>query len=293
MRSSRSKTIGMVAVLVVPLLATIFGGLQVKQKRVTKRDIALLGFFYILTQFGVTVGFHRYLTHRSFKAPKWLEVCLVTAGALSWQGRPIKWVADHRKHHTYTDRKGDPHSPKDGWIHSHFGWLFTEPPADQNKFAQDMLDNPRVVWVSKRFGLLSFLSMALPFAIGALGRSRKGSFKTALTGGLSGLLWGGLIRIFLVHHVTWSINSVCHIWGYRSYKRDDESRNFWPLWLVSAGEGFHNNHHEFPRSAFHGIKWYEFDPSGWFIRILELLRLAKDVKRPVLRKVSRNQDQAG
>jgi len=203
---------------------------------------------------------------------------------MSLQGPVIDWVADHRKHHTFTDEEGDPHSPHAGhgkglrgmvaglW-HAHVGWLFeTQGQASSKRFARDLLEDRTMRRINKSFPLIALLTLALPFVLGV---ALSGGDLVA--GGLSALLWAGLVRIFLLHHVTWSINSICHFFGRRRFETDDESTNVFWLALPSLGEAWHHNHHAFPQSAFHGLRWYELDPSGWLILALERVGLAWDV----------------
>ena len=204
---------------------------------------------------------------------------------MSLQGPVIDWVADHRKHHTFTDEEGDPHSPHAGagagfpgmvkglW-HAHTGWLFeTHGQASSKRFARDLLEDPKMRAINRSFPLIALSSVLLPFLLGlALGGG-------ALVAGLSALLWGGLVRIFIVHHITWSINSICHFFGRRRFDTDDHSTNVFWLALPSLGEAWHHNHHAFPQSACHGLRWYEIDPSGWLILALARLGLAWDVAR--------------
>jgi stearoyl-CoA desaturase (delta-9 desaturase) len=248
------------------------------------RDLVILGVMYLLTALGVTIGFHRLLTHRAFQTHRWLRYTLAVLGSMSLQGGVIDWVADHRKHHTFTDEEGDPHSPHAGhgkglrgmlaglW-HAHVGWLFeTHGQASSRRFARDLVEDPVMRRINRGFPLIALLSLAVPFALGfAL------SGGSLLAGGLGALLWGGLVRIFLVHHITWSINSICHFFGSRRFETDDESTNVFWLALPSLGEAWHHNHHAFPQSAFHGLRWYELDPSGWLILSLERVGLAWDV----------------
>jgi stearoyl-CoA desaturase (delta-9 desaturase) len=201
------------------------------------------------------------------------------------QGPVIDWVADHRKHHTFTDEEGDPHSPHAGqgagiggmlkglW-HAHTGWLFsTHGQASSKRFAPDLLEDRGMRRINKAFPLIALYSLAIPFLLG-LGLSGG-----SLMAGLSALLWGGLVRIFFVHHVTWSINSICHFFGSRRFDVEDRSTNVFWLALPSLGEAWHHNHHAFPRSAFHGLRWWELDPSGWLILGMAKVRLAWDVVR--------------
>jgi stearoyl-CoA desaturase (delta-9 desaturase) len=205
---------------------------------------------------------------------------------MSLQGPVINWVVDHRKHHTFTDEEGDPHSPDAGqgagmrgmvaglW-HAHVGWLFsTHGQASSKRFARDLVEDPTMRRINKSFPLIALSSLLVPFLLGV---ALSGG--SLVTGGLSALLWAGLVRIFLVHHITWSINSICHFFGRRRFDTDDQSTNVFWLALPSLGEAWHHNHHAFPQSAFHGLRWYELDPSGWLIFALKRAGLAWDVVR--------------
>jgi stearoyl-CoA desaturase (delta-9 desaturase) len=260
-------------------VALLWGGL------VTGRDLAILAVMYVLTGFGVTIGFHRLLTHRSFEAPTAVRAGLAILGSMSVQGAVIHWVADHRKHHTFTDEEGDPHSPHtqggSGWRavvggiwHAHTGWLFDRAErASARRFARDLREDPAIRFVDKYFPVWALLGLLLPFLAGL---ALSGG---SLAAGVTGLVWGGLVRIFVLHHATWSVNSICHMYGSRPFETDDESRNNWAVALVSLGEGWHHNHHAFPTSAFHGLRRREVDPGGYVIRALERIGLAWDVVR--------------
>jgi stearoyl-CoA desaturase (delta-9 desaturase) len=275
-----------IAAVTLPFAATIAAGVVLWHHFLGARDLAILAVMYVASAGGVTVGFHRLLTHRSFQTRPWLRCTLAVLGSLSLQGPVIDWVADHRKHHAFTDEEGDPHSPHAGtgaglrgmlgglW-HAHVGWLFrTHGQASFRRFAPDLLEDPTMRSINRSFPLLALASLLVPFLAGlAL------SGGSLVAGGLSALLWGGLVRIFLVHHVTWSINSICHFFGRRRFETDDHSTNVFWLALPSLGEAWHHNHHAFPRSAVHGLRWYELDPSGWLILGLERVGLAWDVVR--------------
>ena len=274
-----------VAAVVTPFLGLIAAATLLWDGFLDARDLAILALMYALTAVGVTVGFHRLLTHRAFCTRAWLRYTLAVLGSMSLQGPVIDWVADHRKHHTFTDEEGDPHSPHAGagagfpgmvkglW-HAHTGWLFeTHGQASSKRFARDLLEDPKMRAINRSFPLIALSSLLLPFLLGlALGGG-------ALVAGLSALLWGGLVRIFIVHHITWSINSICHFFGRRRFDTDDHSTNVFWLALPSLGEAWHHNHHAFPQSACHGLRWYEIDPSGWLILALARLGLASDVVR--------------
>ncbi|HZC08115.1 MAG TPA: acyl-CoA desaturase, partial [Ktedonobacterales bacterium] len=258
-------------IVVVPLLAT---GLAVRllwQRAVHWSDLALLAIMYTLVAIGVTVGYHRMLTHRSFTPHPAVKFALLVLGSMALEGDAITWTATHTKHHALADRPGDPHSPLDGFFHAHLGWIFAEPNADPTVYCRHLLRDRMVVFVSRTHLLWVALALAIPCAIGgALG---------GWLGALTGLLWGGLVRQFLTHHVTWSVNSICHTFGKRAFETNDASRNEWIVGLLAFGEGWHNNHHAFPRSAFHGLRWWQFDLAGYVIRLLERLGLAHDVYR--------------
>ncbi len=268
----------------VPPLLLVLAGWQLWNRELHWRDLAILLVLYVATGLGVTVGFHRLLTHRSFKTHPWLRGVLAVLGTMSVEGPVISWVADHRKHHVYTDRLGDPHSPHvdhgGGWrgalrglAHAHVGWLFDHTQRGaRERFAPDLLADPVVAFVDRTFLLWSLLGLAIPFGLGML-------FGGTVDAGLEALLWGGAVRILVLHHVTYSINSLCHFFGRRRFRTDDHSRNL--LWLapLSFGEAWHNNHHAFPTSAFHGMGRGEIDLSGLVITALERMGLAWDVQR--------------
>jgi stearoyl-CoA desaturase (delta-9 desaturase) len=268
----------------VPPLLLVLAGWQLWNRELRWRDVAIFVLLYAFTGLGVTVGFHRLLTHRSFKTSPWLRGLLAVAGTMSVEGPVISWVADHRKHHAYTDRLGDPHSPHvdrgGGWrgalrglAHAHVGWLFDHAQRGaRERFAPDLLADPVVAFVDRTFLLWSLVGLAIPFGLGvALGGT--------VQAGLDGLLWGGAVRILVLHHVTYSINSLCHFFGRRRFRTEDHSRNL--LWLapLSFGEAWHNNHHAFPTSAFHGMGRAEIDISGLVIAALERVGLVWDVQR--------------
>jgi len=256
------------AVVIVPLLATVLAIVLLWQHAVRWSDLALLTTMYALVALGVTVGFHRMLTHRSFRPHPVVKCILLILGSMSFEGPAIEWAATHIKHHAQADREGDPHSPVEGFFHAHIGWMFGEK-VDPSVYCNYLEKDRMVVFVSRTFVLWSLLSLLIPFALG----------------GWTGLLWGGLVRMFLTHHVTWSVNSVCHTFGKREFETKDRSRNEWIIGLLAFGEGWHNNHHAFPRSAFHGMHWWQFDLSGYLIWAFERLGLARDVCRipPALR----------
>ena len=265
--------------VVVPFLGVIVAIVLLWDSFINWTTVAVMLFMYVITGAGVTVGYHRLLTHRSFQTYSWVEYTFAILGSLSVEGSVMDWVADHRKHHAHTDVEGDPHSPHvghgngfKGFVHAHCGWLMeTQGQADWKKYARDLYDDPKMRRIGKLFPYWVFLSLAIPTV---LCWALEGF---TLKGALEGFLWGGLVRIFLVHHITWSINSICHIFGERRFDIEDKSTNVWWLAPFSFGESWHHNHHAFPRSAFHGLKWYEFDIAGIMIRGLKSVHLAWNV----------------
>ena len=247
-------------------------------------SLGLLLGMYVLTGLGVTVGYHRLFTHKSFETGPIMTAIIGIAGSMAVEGPIIGWVADHRRHHQHSDQELDPHSPhthgagiwnilKGAW-HAHMGWLITKgTKTDYYRYAPDLLRNRQIVWLSRTFPLWALLGLAIPTVLGGL-------ITMSWTGALLGLVWGGLVRIFLVHHITWSINSVCHIWGARDYECGDESRNNAICGILGFGEGWHNNHHAFPTSARHGLRWWQVDTSYWVILAMEKLGLARRIKVP-------------
>ncbi len=247
-------------------------------------DVIVFAVFYTVTALGITVGFHRHLTHRAFKARRSVRAVLAALGSAAIEGPVISWVADHRKHHAFSDQNGDPHSPHVdhgvGWrgalrglTHAHVGWLFIHTQRGSKvRYARDLVEDPLIRSIDRTFVLWVALGLAAPFALGL-------SIGGSITTGLTGLLWGGLVRVFVLHHVTYSINSLCHFFGRRRFRTGDESRNLAWLALPSMGEAWHNNHHAFPTSAAHGLRAWEIDPSALVIRALEATGLAWDVVR--------------
>ena len=254
-------------------------------------DFGLFLGFYLFTGFGVTVGFHRLFTHRGFEVPKPVRAFLAVAGSMSVQGSVIDWVATHRRHHAYADEYGDPHSPHlveesglrgvmRGLWHAHMGWFFKPETTVNSRWAPDLEREPIMVRVNAWFPALIVATFLLPPAIALV---VTGSWWAALTA----FIWGSLVRVFLLHHVTWSINSICHFFGTKAFTTSDESTNFWPLSLIGFGESWHNNHHAFPTSARHGFLRWELDPTWRIIRTLEQLGLARRVRLPSREVIAR------
>jgi stearoyl-CoA desaturase (delta-9 desaturase) len=274
------------AAVAIPFLAVIAAIVLLWNSAVSATDLAILAAMYVITGVGVTVGFHRLLTHRSFIVPKPLEYAFAIMGSMAVQGPVMSWVADHRKHHAHADEEGDPHSPHVGhgdgvggvmrglW-HAHTGWLFSsQGRASVRRHAPDLFEDRGMRRINRNFPWLVLLSLLLPALAGYL-------LTGTIAGAATGLLWGGLVRIFIVHHVTWSVNSVCHFLGNRRFETDDHSTNVPWLSLVSFGESWHHNHHAFPRSAQHGLRRWEraLDPAAYVIWTLEKLGLARNVVR--------------
>jgi stearoyl-CoA desaturase (delta-9 desaturase) len=248
-------------------------------------DVLLAAGFYTVTGLGVTVGFHRLITHRSFTARPWLRITLAIAGSMSFQGDVIGWVAIHRRHHAFTDCPGDPHSPYRygtgitgqlrGLAHAHIGWLFRDDPTPATRYAPDLLADPAMTRIASAFPALCAVSLILP---ALAGWAAGGDLRAALTA----FLWAGLIRVLVLHHVTWSVNSLCHMIGSRPHpgRRFDRSTDLWPLALISFGESWHNGHHSAPACARHGTRRHQIDLSAALIRIFERLGWATAVHWP-------------
>jgi stearoyl-CoA desaturase (Delta-9 desaturase) len=247
-------------------------------------DLVVMAVTYLLCALGITVGYHRLFTHRSFKTSAPLRGLLAVLGSAAVEGPVIEWVANHRQHHQFSDLPGDPHSPHvgrgsgfrgalGGLFHAHLGWLFGDGEmASEQRYAKDLLADPVVRFVDRTFVLWVLAGLAFPFGLGV-------ALTGSVTGGLTGLLWGGAVRMFFLHHATFSINSLCHFFGRRRFATGDQSRNLSWLALPTLGEAWHNNHHAFPTSAHHGLRWWQLDPSGWLIDGLERLGLVWDVVR--------------
>jgi stearoyl-CoA desaturase (delta-9 desaturase) len=272
------------AVTVVPVLCLLIVAWQVWGDWLGWNDIFVFLIMYVITALGITVGFHRLFTHRAFKAKPAVRAVLAVLGSAAIEGPVISWVADHRKHHAFSDQPGDPHSPHvdhgSGWrgaikglTHAHVGWLFLHTHrARRTRYAPDLIADPVVSRVDRLFVPCVIGGLLASFGLGW-------AFGGTLRDGFTGLLWGGAVRVLVCHHATYSINSLCHFFGTRRFATRDESRNL--LWLapLTMGEAWHNNHHAFPTSAAHGLRRWEIDPSAWVINALEKLGLAWDVVR--------------
>jgi stearoyl-CoA desaturase (delta-9 desaturase) len=244
---------------------------------------AILGFMYLITSLGVTIGFHRLFTHRSFKTSKPVVAILAALGSMAVEGPVLQWVADHRRHHQHSDEDGDPHSPHlhgagiwhaiCGMWHAHLGWMLSPKLPGSMRYIGDLRKDKLVRTMSKLFPFWVLAGLLIPAVLG-------GVLTLSWMGVLLGFIWGGLVRIFLVHHVTWSINSVCHIWGKQPFDTHDHSRNNLIMGVLAMGEGWHNNHHAFQSSARHGLRWWELDLSYMIIWVMSKIGLAYDIRVP-------------
>jgi stearoyl-CoA desaturase (Delta-9 desaturase) len=281
---TRAHRVGNILGVFVPIAAMVVAIVLLWNSLVGPAELATTAILYVFTGLGVTVGFHRLFAHRSFETTRPVRALLAVFGSMSVQGPIINWVSDHRKHHVFTDEEGDPHSPHlvsgsglraalAGLWHAHVGWLFEgSGRGEPERYARDLLADPVISFIDRAFVAWVAAGLALPFAIGY-------ALSGTLEGGAIMLLWAGLVRIFLLHHVTFAINSLCHFTGRTRFATEDESRNVFWLAPLSFGESWHNNHHAFPISAFHGLRARELDPGGLVIRTLERLHLAWNVTR--------------
>jgi stearoyl-CoA desaturase (delta-9 desaturase) len=269
--------------IVLPFLAAVSAVPLTWNRGLGYRDAIIAGVLYALSGLGITVGYHRYLTHRAFKTSRPIRIALAIAGCLALEATPIQWVADHRRHHRFSDKPGDPHSPwrygtspkalTKGFFYSHVGWLYDWETTDEKRYAPDLVGDPDMVFVSKYYVVWVAASLLVaPLAGGLWGWSWNSAF--------TAFIWGSLVRIFVLHHVTFAINSVCHITGRRPFKTRDRSQNVWWLALLSFGESWHNFHHAEPASARHGVRTFEIDLSAGLIKAMEKLRLVRDVRWP-------------
>jgi stearoyl-CoA desaturase (delta-9 desaturase) len=282
-RVSLTVRLLILGVIIIPILGVIAAPFMVWGWGFRWADLGLLLTLYVLTVLGITVGYHRLFVHRSFETNIVVKFVLAVLGSMAVQGPLLAWVAKHRRHHQHADTADDPHSPHGhdggpldvlrGLWHAHIGWLFDPDPPDLDRYVQDLKRSRALRAASALFFVWVALGLLIPAALGGL---ITGSWSGVWTG----LIWGGLVRIFLVHHVTWSVNSACHLWGLRPYRSKDQSRNNAVFGVLAMGEGWHNTHHAFPTSARHGLRWWQIDVSYWVIWALARLGLAWDVKLP-------------
>jgi len=273
-----------VVVIALPLAAVVLAGGLAWGGSLHWQDLLVLVITYALTGLGITVGYHRLFTHRSFETTRAVRAVLAVLGSMAVEGPLLEWVSTHRQHHRFSDQAGDPHSPHaeraPGWrgavrglAHAHLGWMFRgQDQANPGRYAKDLLADRDLRFISRAFPLWVLAGLALPFGLGI-------ALTGSLLGGLTALLWGGAVRIFLLHHATFSINSLCHFFGRRPFATGDESRNLGWLAPLTFGEAWHNNHHAFPTSARHGLGRHQPDPGAWLITALERSRLAWKVVR--------------
>lgn len=284
--SGQRLQLGLTGVIVIAPLVALAGAAWLGWGQlVSLTDALIAAALYTVTALGVTVGFHRLFTHRSFTAHRWLRIVLAVAGSMSFQGNVIDWVAIHRRHHAFTDRPGDPHSPHRygtgtlgqlrGLAHAHLGWMFRNDPTSAVRYVPDLLADPAMARIGRAFPILCTVSLAVPFAVGW-------AITGTWSGALTAFLWAGLVRVCLLQHMTWSINSLCHMVGSRPHRtrRHDRSTDLWPLALPSFGESWHNGHHSDPSCARHGREPGQIDLSADLIRLFERLGWATDVHWP-------------
>jgi stearoyl-CoA desaturase (delta-9 desaturase) len=286
---SAASQIGMYIFIVGPFLALIAAIPLTWGWGVGWVDLALAAGFYTLTCLGVTVGFHRYFTHGAFKAKRGLRIVLAIAGSMAVQGPIMHWVADHRRHHAFSDRDGDPHSPwafgtsplalLHGFWHAHMGWIFERALTNQERFAPDLLADRDIRRVHRQFGLWTAVSIVAPPVLGGL-------LTWSWWGVVTAFFWASLVRVSFLHHVTWSVNSICHLIGSRPFSARDRSANFWPLAILSFGESWHNLHHADPTCARHGVGRGQIDISARLIWVFERLGWVFDVRWPNARRLA-------
>ena len=279
------------AFVVIPFLALLAAVPVAWGGWLTWTDVALAAVWYVVAGLGITAGYHRYFTHGSFKARRWLRVSLAVAGSFAVQGDITQWVADHRRHHAYSDVEGDPHSPwrfgnsvwglTKGLFHAHVGWLFHRELSNRERFAPDLLADKDIRRVTKLFPVLVATSLLAPGIIGGL-------VTWSWQGALTAFFWAGLVRVGLLHHVTWAINSVCHVFGERPFevRQGDKAANFWPLALLSFGESWHNLHHADPTCARHGVLRGQIDITARVIWLFEKVGAAYAVRWPKPERIS-------
>jgi stearoyl-CoA desaturase (Delta-9 desaturase) len=272
-------------ILVGPLVGVIAAAISIFGRLPSALDIGLAVAFYAIAGHGVTAGYHRLFAHRSFRARRGVKIALALAGSLAFEGAVVSWVANHRRHHAYTDRVGDPHSPylmgEEPWarlrgaVHSHIGWLFVGQPTDVTRWAPDLASDPDLVLIDRLFPLLCVVSLGAPTLIGW-------AVTGTAAGALSAFVWAGLVRVFLLQHATFAVNSACHLWGTRPFRTrtSDRATNFAPLAVLAMGENWHNLHHSLPRSARHGVEPGQLDSTARLIRLLEMGGLISDVRWP-------------
>lgn len=260
-------------IVIVPFLLTLWAIASFWGRGVGWMEVLLLACFWGVTGLSISVGFHRMLTHGAFEAHPIVRAILLSLGSLALQGKPAVWAATHKRHHAHADQEDDPHSPLQGFWHAHFGWMLRDRLVRTGPVYESLNEDPVVRGVGRLWPAFAVGTFLLPALIGGL-------WTGTIAGVWSGLLWGGFVRVFMGHHITWSVNSVSHMFGARPYDTTDEARNNVLVALLGFGEGWHNNHHAFPRAAFLGHAWYQVDPGRWTIWLLEKMGLVWDVWMP-------------
>ena len=294
----RSRVANLIAIL-LPMVGLTVGIVYMWGTGVGWAQLVLMTVMYISTGMGITIGYHRYFTHKSFSAGPVMVGFLGVMGSMAAEGSILRWCASHRSHHKHSDTSGDPHSPHGfgdgvlatlhGFWNAHMGWIFHAPGEPMAKYVPDLLRDRQIVIMSRLFPAFVILGLVIPTVIGGLIELVMGG--GFWWGAFLGFIWGGLVRVFVVHHITWSVNSICHLWGSRPYRSADESRNNPIVGVLALGEGWHNNHHAFPTSARHGLEWWQFDSSWLVIRTFERLGLVRDVRVPTReRRVAKLRD---
>lgn len=283
--------IATVIAAVAPFLGLLYGIHQLWNREVNGVDLVVFGVFYLTTGLGICVGFHRLLTHRSFMTFSPVRALFLILGSMAVEGPAVYWAATHLEHHAKSDQEGDPHSPREGLWHAHMGWMIGSFVASPDVYARHLAQDRLVQFVSRTFFGWVVLTLALPGLLdGVLSMGTTSGFGT---GFWHGVLWGGLVRLFFLHHVTWSVNSICHTFGQRPFKATkDMSRNNFIVGLIGLGEGWHNNHHAFPAAAYHGFEWWQIDISGYVIRLLKWVGLADKVQMPTAEAIARQKARA-
>lgn len=280
------------ATILIPFIGSIISIVSLSVLNISRIEIWLLIIMYVLTMVGITVGFHRHFAHSSFKANTYIQIILTILGSMAAQGPLIHWVSNHRRHHQYSDKLGDTHSPHiyqgesktqkfprlRGFWHAQIGWMINSEVTNSALFSKDLLQNSTILKINELYLLWVILGLVIPAVLG-------GTITVSWIGVLKGFLWGGLVRIFLVHHATWSINSITHLYGKRPFDTKEWSTNNIWLAIPTGGEAWHNNHHAFPNSAKFGLEWWQLDIGYWVINVLEKLGLVWDVKRPTVEMI--------
>jgi stearoyl-CoA desaturase (delta-9 desaturase) len=290
-----ARRLGTGLIIVGPIVGVAVAIPLLWGRAVSLLDLVLAVILYVVTGHGITVGYHRMFTHRSFRPNRALKIALGIVGSMAIQGSIVSWTANHRRHHAHSDQPGDPHSPHQvhtgampkvrGFLHAHFGWLFGSEDTSATRFAADLLKDRDIVVLDRLFPLVAVGSLALPFVAGLV-------LTGSLHGGVTAFVWAGLVRMVLLHHVTWSINSVCHVMGRHPFTTGDRSGNVAALALASMGESWHNLHHALPASARHGVGRWQLDSSAGLIRIFERIGWASKVRWPTPERIAAARVQA-